>query len=56
MARYKMYVSTEKARRELGFMPRPVDQSLAEAVEYFRHQWQPDSARNRASDLRAHRI
>jgi dihydroflavonol-4-reductase len=51
MARYKMYVSGEKARRELGFDPRPVEHSLREAVEYFRHHWRPAGVR--ASDLRA---
>ena len=55
MARYKMYVSGEKARRELGYDPRPVEQALREAVEYFRYQWKPDSAQARI-DLRAHRV
>jgi len=54
MARYKMYVSGEKARRTLGFAPRPVEQSLRQAVDYFRHQWRP--ARVRAVDLREHRV
>jgi dihydroflavonol-4-reductase len=36
MARYKMYVSIEKARRELGYSPAPVDQALRRAVEWFR--------------------
>ncbi len=35
MARHKMYVSSEKARRDLGYDPQPVDRSLREAVEYF---------------------
>jgi dihydroflavonol-4-reductase len=52
MARYKMYVSSEKARRELGFSPRPVEQALREAVDYFRYHWRPDSAQDRISDLR----
>lgn len=52
MARYKMYVSSEKARKELGYNPTPVDQALREAVEYFRHEWQPDSAEDRVSNLR----
>ena len=55
MARYKMYVSGEKARRELGYDPRPVEQALREAVEYFRYQWKPDSAQARI-DLRTHRV
>jgi len=51
MARYKMYVSSEKSRRALGFDPKPVDQALREAVAYFRYHWSPDSARDRI-DLR----
>jgi hypothetical protein len=47
-----MYVSSEKARRELGFSPRPVEQALREAVDYFRYHWRPDSAQDRISDLR----
>lgn len=36
MAKKKMFVSHEKARRELGFQPAPVDGALARAVEWFR--------------------
>ncbi len=36
MAKKKMFVSTEKARRELGFVPGPVDAALGRAVEWFR--------------------
>ena len=36
MAKKKMFVSHEKARRELGFNPGPVDQALGRAVEWFR--------------------
>jgi dihydroflavonol-4-reductase len=35
MAKKKMFVSTEKARRELGFTPGPVDAALGRAVEWF---------------------
>ena len=35
MARKKMFVSTEKAMRELGYVPGPVDAALARAVEWF---------------------
>jgi dihydroflavonol-4-reductase len=35
MARKKMWVSHEKARRELGFEPGPADAALARAVEWF---------------------
>jgi len=36
MAKKKMWVSHEKARRELGFHPGPADIALAKAVEWFR--------------------
>ena len=35
MARKKMWVTHEKARRELGFEPGPADRALARAVEWF---------------------
>jgi dihydroflavonol-4-reductase len=51
MARHKMYVSSEKARRELGYAPRPVAEALREAVDYFRNDWRPDSSQDRVSNL-----
>jgi len=36
LAKKKMFVSIEKARRELGFSPGPVDVALGRAVEWFR--------------------
>ncbi len=36
MARKTMFFSTAKAERELGFRARPVDQALADAIEWFR--------------------
>jgi dihydroflavonol-4-reductase len=36
MARKKMFVTHEKARRELGFEPGPVDAALRRAVNWFR--------------------
>jgi dihydroflavonol-4-reductase len=36
MAKKKMWVSTDKARRDLGFQPGPADVALARAVEWFR--------------------
>jgi len=36
MARKKMFVSTEKAKRRLGFEAGPVDAALGRAVEWFR--------------------
>jgi dihydroflavonol-4-reductase len=56
MARYKMFISSEKARKELGYNPQPVEKALREAVEYFRHEWHPDSAQDRISNLRAKTI
>lgn len=35
MAKKKMFVTTEKAQRELGFAPGPVDAALGRAVEWF---------------------
>jgi dihydroflavonol-4-reductase len=56
MARYKMYISSEKARKELGYNPQPALKALREAVDYFRCDWQPDSAQDRISNLRANTI
>ena len=36
MARKKMYVRCDKAERELGFRPRPVEDALERAIEWFR--------------------
>ena len=36
LAREKMFFSTEKARRFLGFNPRPVEEALGDAVSWFR--------------------
>ncbi len=36
MARKKMYVSCDKARREIGYSPSPVEGALRRAVEWFR--------------------
>ncbi|HUJ22021.1 MAG TPA: hopanoid-associated sugar epimerase [Bryobacteraceae bacterium] len=36
MAKKKMFVTHEKAQRELGFHPGPVDAALGRAVEWFR--------------------
>jgi len=36
LARKKMFYSAEKARRVLGFSPRPVQEALRDAVEWFR--------------------
>ena len=35
MAKKKMFVRWEKARRELGFAPKPVEEALERAVEWF---------------------
>jgi dihydroflavonol-4-reductase len=52
MARHKMYISCEKARKELDYNPGPAEKALREAVEYFRHEWRPDSKQDRISNLR----
>lgn len=39
MARKKMWVTHEKARRELGFDPGPAETALRRAVEWFRGSW-----------------
>lgn len=36
MARKKMFVSSAKAERELGYRPAPARQGLAKAVRWFR--------------------
>jgi dihydroflavonol-4-reductase len=36
MARYKMYVSSEKAHRDLGYRPSPPEPALERAVAWFR--------------------
>jgi dihydroflavonol-4-reductase len=38
MAKKKMWVSHEKAARELGFHPRPAEAALADAVQWFESQ------------------
>jgi len=53
MAHFKMYVSSEKAVRELGYGSRPAKEALREAVEYFKHQWKPGSAPGNISTLNA---
>ena len=36
MAGHRMYFSSERARNELGYAPRPADDALADAVNWFR--------------------
>ena len=38
LARKKMYFSSDKAKRELGYAPRPAEAALATAVAWFRAQ------------------
>jgi dihydroflavonol-4-reductase len=52
MARHKMYVSSQKARRELGYDPKPLERALREAVAYYRGEWRPASEGERVSGLR----
>jgi dihydroflavonol-4-reductase len=39
MARKKMWVTHEKARRELGFQPAPAETALRRAAEWFSGSW-----------------
>jgi dihydroflavonol-4-reductase len=36
LAKKRMFFSTEKARRALGFHPRPIEEALRDAVDWFR--------------------
>ena len=36
MARHRMFYSSEKAKRELGYAPRPVRAAIEDAVAWFR--------------------
>jgi dihydroflavonol-4-reductase len=36
LAKKRMFFSAEKARRVLGFHPRPIEQALRDAVDWFR--------------------
>lgn len=38
MAQKVMFFSSDKARRELGYVPRPAHQALTDALEWFRRQ------------------
>ncbi|HLO74888.1 MAG TPA: NAD-dependent dehydratase, partial [Magnetospirillum sp.] len=38
MARQRMYFSSAKAERELGYRHRPATAALADAVEWYRQQ------------------
>lgn len=36
MARKRMFFSSDKAKRELGYQARPAEEALRDAVTYFR--------------------
>jgi dihydroflavonol-4-reductase len=36
MAKKRMFFSSEKAKRDLGYDPRPAGEGLRDAVEWFR--------------------
>lgn len=38
MAKYRMFFSSAKAERELGYLARPAEQGLADAIEWFREK------------------
>jgi dihydroflavonol-4-reductase len=52
MARHKMYVNSDKARRELGYGPIPAEEALRNAVDYFQHSWRASTGPDRNSTLR----
>lgn len=37
LAKYRMYFSSEKAKRELGYKPRPADAAIRDAIDWFRN-------------------
>jgi dihydroflavonol-4-reductase len=47
MARHKMFVSSTKAVRELGYGPRPAEKALREAADYFRGVWRAQDRRSK---------
>jgi len=36
MSKKRMFFSIEKARRELGYMPRPVDEAIKDSIDWFK--------------------
>lgn len=44
LARKKMYFSTEKAQRELGYRPRPVREAFRDAIDWYRQHGYIDGA------------
>lgn len=36
MSRYRMFFTSDKARRELGYAPRPYQEGLRDALAWFR--------------------
>jgi dihydroflavonol-4-reductase len=38
MGKYPHYVTSDKAKRELGYSPGPIRESLKEEIEWFRAQ------------------
>ncbi len=53
MARHKMFVSSEKGRRELGFSPGPIEDALERAVRWFCDQ---GYVGKRVADHAGHRL
>jgi len=45
MAQQHMYFSSDKARRELGYEPRPASEALRDAVRWFSHDGSPRACR-----------
>ncbi len=49
MARYKMFVRSDKARQELGYNARPAEEALREAVYYFNDRRNRPAAASKSS-------
>ena len=49
MAKYRMFFSSAKAERELGYSARPHVEALAEAIDWFRNAGMVKPARRKAA-------
>jgi dihydroflavonol-4-reductase len=38
MSKKKMFFSIEKAKKELGYNPRPVDEAIKDSIDWFRQK------------------
>jgi dihydroflavonol-4-reductase len=49
LAKKHMFFSCDRAKRELGFHPRPVEEALRDAVDWFKHNGYLSGAREKSS-------